>query len=74
MPEINRSSLWSSETPPTHMIWPLWTTASFLTWRNTSREEVFEHWGGHISCGQVVCSTTKRISLGWVKEVRSMKS
>jgi hypothetical protein len=55
-------------------MWPLQTTTSFLTSRNTSREENFQHWGGHISCGWVVCSTTKIIFLVWVKVVRIMKS
>jgi hypothetical protein len=59
-------------TQPTHLIWPLRTTTSFLTSRNTSRE-IFEHWGGHISCRHVVCSKTKTIFLGWVKELRTMK-
>jgi hypothetical protein len=36
--------------------------------------KVFEHWGGYISCGRVACSTTKIISLGYVKEVRTTKS
>jgi hypothetical protein len=42
---------------------------SLLTSRNTGKEEVLGHRRGHISCGQVVCSTAKRIFLGCVKEL-----
>jgi hypothetical protein len=49
---------------PTYLIWPLWTT-SFRT---------FPNWGGHFSYRRVVCSTTKRIFLAKVKEVRTTKS
>jgi hypothetical protein len=36
-PEIGRFTLKLRNTQPTHLIWPLWTTSSFLT----SREEKF---------------------------------
>jgi hypothetical protein len=52
---------------------PLQTTTSFLTSRNTSTEESFRALRRPHSCGRVVCSTTKRIFLGWVTEVRTKK-
>jgi hypothetical protein len=63
---------WNSRPPD--LICSLLTTISFLTSKNTSREKVFEHWGGHINCGWVVCSTTRKIFLGLVKEFRTTKS
>jgi hypothetical protein len=72
--KLARFLLWSSQTPGLiTKFGPIWTTISFLTPRNTSREDNFKHWEGHIRCRQVVCSTTKIICLGWVKEVRTMK-
>jgi hypothetical protein len=52
-------------TRPSYLIWPLQTTESFLT----SRETVFKYRWGNISCEWVVCRVTNIISLGSVKEV-----
>jgi hypothetical protein len=57
-------------TRPTHLIWPLQTTTSLLT----SMEESFRALRRPYRLWRVVCSTTERIFLGWVKEIRTTKS